>query len=200
LYSDHEALKHLNSQDKLSARHAKWVAFVQQFSFTIKHKSGALNKVADALSRKTSLLTTMKSEVIGFELLKDSLSTDPFFDPILEDVSTRAQGGFVLHNGFLFKGTQLCIPEGSLRLKIIKEHHDVGHMGRDKNISTGGRTVLLAEYAERSGQTSEELQGMSSIKRIGYQCWPIFTSSYSTTTMDKCEHGFCVGFTKDPKR
>jgi hypothetical protein len=28
LYSDHEALKHLNSQDKLSARHAKWAVFV----------------------------------------------------------------------------------------------------------------------------------------------------------------------------
>jgi hypothetical protein len=65
----------------------------------------ALNKMADALSRKTSLLTTMKFEVIGFELLKDSLSTNPFSGPILEDVSTRAQGGFVLHNGFLFKGT-----------------------------------------------------------------------------------------------
>ena len=31
LYSDHEALKHLNSQDKLSSRHAKWAAYVQQF-------------------------------------------------------------------------------------------------------------------------------------------------------------------------
>jgi hypothetical protein len=134
LYSDHEALKHFNSQDKLSARHAKWAAFVQQFSFTIKHKSGALNKVVDTLSRKISLLTTMKSEVIGFELLKDSLSSDPFFGPILEDVSTRTQGGFVLHNGFLFKGIQLCIPEGSLRLKIIKERHDKGHMGRDKTL------------------------------------------------------------------
>jgi hypothetical protein len=134
LYSDHEALKHLSNQDKLSARHAKWAAFVQQFSFTIKHKSGALNKVADALNWKTSLLTTMKSEVIGFELLKDSLSSNPFFGPILEDVSTRTQGGFVLHNGFLFKGTQLCIPEGSLRLKIIKERHDEGHMGRDKTL------------------------------------------------------------------
>jgi hypothetical protein len=102
---------------------------MQQFSFTIKHKSGALNKVADARSRRTSLLTTMTSEVIGFELLKDSLSIDPFFSPILEDVSTRAQGGFVLHNGFLFKGTQLCILEGSLRLKIIKERHDKGSLG-----------------------------------------------------------------------
>ena len=81
LYSDHKALKHLNSQDKLSTRHAKWVAFMQQFSFTIKHKSGTLNKVADALCRKISLLTTMKFEVIGFELLKDSLSIDPVFWP-----------------------------------------------------------------------------------------------------------------------
>jgi hypothetical protein len=88
--------------------------------------------VADALSRKRSLLTTMKFEVIGFELLKDSLSIDPFFGPILEDVSTGAREGFVLHNGFLFEGTQLCIPEGSLLLKIIKERHDKGHMGRDK--------------------------------------------------------------------
>jgi hypothetical protein len=47
--------------------------------------------VADPLSRKVSLLKTMKSEVIGFELLKDSLSIDPFFGPILEDVSMGAQ-------------------------------------------------------------------------------------------------------------
>jgi hypothetical protein len=86
---------------------------VQQFSFTLKHKSGALNKVADALSRKTSLLTTMKSEVIGFELLKDSLFSDPFFGPILEYVSTRTQGGFVLHNGFLFKGTHCAFLKGA---------------------------------------------------------------------------------------
>jgi hypothetical protein len=58
---------------------------------------GALNKVVDTFSRKTSLLTTMKSKVIGFELLKDSLSIDPFFGPIMEDVSIGAQGGFALH-------------------------------------------------------------------------------------------------------
>ena len=38
------------------------------------------------------------------------------FGLIMEDVSTRVRRGFKWHNGFLFKGTQLCIPKGSLRL------------------------------------------------------------------------------------
>lgn len=78
LHLDHEALKHLQSQDKLSSRHAGWAAYIQQFSFVIKHKSGVLNKVADALSWKETLLTTMRTKVLEFDLFEDSLSTEPF--------------------------------------------------------------------------------------------------------------------------
>ena len=74
----------------------------------------------------------MNSQELGFELLKDSL--DPFFGPTIEDVSDRAYGDFDLYNGFLFKGTQLFIPEGSLRLKIIQQCHNKGHMGQDKTL------------------------------------------------------------------
>ncbi|GJS30888.1 putative reverse transcriptase domain-containing protein [Tanacetum coccineum] len=41
---------------------------------------------------------------------------------------------FFLHDGFLFKGNQLCIPDSSLRLQIIKELHDEGHVGRDRTL------------------------------------------------------------------
>ncbi|GJU15283.1 putative reverse transcriptase domain-containing protein, partial [Tanacetum coccineum] len=41
---------------------------------------------------------------------------------------------FNIHDGFLFKGNQLCIPDTSLRLKIIKELHGEGHVGRDRTL------------------------------------------------------------------
>ena len=40
LYSDHEALKYINSQRKLNYRHGKWVSFLQSYSFGIKHIAG----------------------------------------------------------------------------------------------------------------------------------------------------------------
>ena len=50
IFSDHEALKYLNSQQKLSARHARWVEYLQSFTFVLKHKAGSENHAADALS------------------------------------------------------------------------------------------------------------------------------------------------------
>nr|GEY01134.1 putative reverse transcriptase domain-containing protein [Tanacetum cinerariifolium] len=52
LFSDHEALKYINGQHKLSPRHSKWEEFLQAYSFTIRHKAGSANVVADALSRR----------------------------------------------------------------------------------------------------------------------------------------------------
>ncbi|GJT11670.1 reverse transcriptase domain-containing protein [Tanacetum coccineum] len=68
LFSNHEALKFINGQYKLKPRHAKWVEFIQAFSFVIRHKVGSDNQVADALSRRHSLITTMQIRVQGAQL------------------------------------------------------------------------------------------------------------------------------------
>jgi hypothetical protein len=142
LFSDHQALKFINSQNNVNRMHARWVSFIQRFTFNLKHKSGQLNKVADALSRKVSLLITMRAEVIGFECLKDLYADDEDFRTIW---SKCQQGlspeGMHVHEGYLFRGNQLCIPRSSLREQIIHELHGGGlggHLGRDK-------TVALAE-------------------------------------------------------
>jgi hypothetical protein len=130
-YLDHEALKHLNSQDKLSSRHAGWVAYVQQFSFLIKHKYGVLNKVANVISWKTLLLKTMKTKVLGFYFLKDALSINLFFSHVVSDVIAENRADFILYGGFIFKGNKFYISKGSLILKIIQELYNEGHMGHE---------------------------------------------------------------------
>nr|GEZ80603.1 hypothetical protein [Tanacetum cinerariifolium] len=54
LHSYHDALKYIQVKHKLHSRHAKWVEYLQAFTFTIKHRSGKLNKGADALSLVSS--------------------------------------------------------------------------------------------------------------------------------------------------
>ena len=71
LYSDHEAPKYINGQHKINSRHAKWIAYLQEFTFSLKHKSGTQNKVADALSRRMNLLTTLGVWVVGFDVFLD---------------------------------------------------------------------------------------------------------------------------------
>jgi hypothetical protein len=56
LYTDIHALQFIISQPKVNQIHAKWVEFLQNFTFVIKHTSGKTNKVVDALSRINFLL------------------------------------------------------------------------------------------------------------------------------------------------
>ena len=57
IHSDHESLKYLKSQGTLSKRHVRWVEFIGQFPYVIKHKQDKLNVVADALSRRYALIS-----------------------------------------------------------------------------------------------------------------------------------------------
>ena len=89
LYTDYDSLKHLTSQSKLNAWHARWMDYLQQFEFVFRHKSGAENKVADTLSRRPHLLHVFSASVTGFDNLKTGYANDEDFSNIWSDLSTH---------------------------------------------------------------------------------------------------------------
>ena len=51
LMSDNISLKYLFDQQNMNARKSRWLAFLSEYDFEIKHIKGKENKVVDALRR-----------------------------------------------------------------------------------------------------------------------------------------------------
>ncbi|XP_078431690.1 uncharacterized protein LOC144703384 [Wolffia australiana] len=140
LFSDHEALRHLHDQKKVSDRHARWIAYLQDFTFIIRHKKGKDNVVADALSRRPTILSIMTTQVLGFEKMKEDYTDCPDFSSLyssITDASPNRSRDYFLEDGYLFDGKRICIPRTSLRDFLIHEVHAgglSGHFGVMKTI------------------------------------------------------------------
>ena len=52
------------------------VEYLKSFTFVIKHKSGVTSRVANVLSKRHSLLTELKVEVLGFDAMKELYDDD----------------------------------------------------------------------------------------------------------------------------
>jgi hypothetical protein len=144
LYKYNHALQFVTQVEKLNQKHAKWVEFMQNFTFVIKDISGTTKKVVDALSRKILLMQEFRVKTLGFDNLKEMYRDDPDFkeayeaseNPILRDIIQWTK--YMIQDGLLFRGNQLCIPKFSMRENLLKEKHSgglAGHFGHVKTFS-----------------------------------------------------------------
>ncbi|GKV24168.1 hypothetical protein SLEP1_g33813 [Rubroshorea leprosula] len=75
IFTDHKSLKYIFTQKELNMRQRRWLELLKDYNLTISYHPGKANKVADALSRKSSstassVLATQK------ELLEDIVKLD----------------------------------------------------------------------------------------------------------------------------
>ncbi|XP_016673251.1 uncharacterized protein [Gossypium hirsutum] len=143
IHSYHEVLKHIKGQHKLNKRHAKWVEYLGSLPYVIKYKKGKENIVANALSRRYTLLSYLDSKLLGFVFLKDLYATDNDFCEIYSTYENVAIDKFYRHEGFLFKEGKLCIPQGSTWDLLVNEAHSWGLIGL---FGVGKTLAMLQEH------------------------------------------------------
>jgi len=86
VYTDHQSLKHFRNQKHVDRMLARWAAYLEKFNYLIVHKSGATNKVADALSRRACLLTSFEAKLLGMDQIKELYEHD-------DDLMTLVKSG-----------------------------------------------------------------------------------------------------------
>ncbi|KAF8091984.1 hypothetical protein N665_0429s0004 [Sinapis alba] len=119
----------LKRQQKLNKRHARWIEFIETFPYVIKYKKGKENIVADALSRRYVLLTSLETKFLEFEHIKTLYATDFDFKDIYASCEKFDRGKYYKNNGFLFFENRLCVPNSSSRDLFVKEAHTGGLRG-----------------------------------------------------------------------
>jgi hypothetical protein len=137
IHTDHESLKHLKGQGKLNKRRARWMEYIETFPYVIRYKQSKENIVADALSRRYVLLTSMSAKMLGFEYVKDMYADDADFSDVYKACDKAAFGKFYKHDGCLFKESKLCVPSCSMHELLVREAHGgglMGHFGVKKNL------------------------------------------------------------------
>jgi hypothetical protein len=103
IHSDHESLKYIRSQEKLNRRHAKWVECIISFPYLIKYKKGKENVIADALSRRYTLLTQLDCKIFCLDTIKTQYVNDADFkDVLLHCKDGKAWKKFIVNDGFVF--------------------------------------------------------------------------------------------------
>nr|CAN83491.1 hypothetical protein VITISV_029198 [Vitis vinifera] len=128
IHTDHESLKYLKGQGKLNRRHAKWVEFIETFPYVIKYKQGKENIVADALSRRYALVSTLNAKLLGFEYVKELYANADDFASVYGACEKVAFGKFYRLDGYLFRENRLCVPNSSMRELLVREAHGGGLM------------------------------------------------------------------------
>jgi hypothetical protein len=125
--TDNITVTYIQSQTKLTSKQARWIQLLGEFNFTIHHRPGTTNVVADGLSRK---------DILGISVLSNTnwLDTIQEITQYLPPIK-----GLTYRNGLAYKGHKLFIPAyRDIKTRIINENHDVNgaHFGYKKTLSS----------------------------------------------------------------
>lgn len=159
LYTDHKPLTFMfQPTAKPCARIERWILRLQQYEFTVRHKSGKEN-IADPFSRMSAtdknpetfdeesehyvnaIVDMAVTSAVSLEQIKEAGETDEEFKMLKKGLQSgcwedsvkkwrNLSAEFCMAKGVILRGKRMYIPEG-LRGRILRAAHE-GHPGHDK--------------------------------------------------------------------
>jgi len=102
--------------------------FLEQYPYVIKYKKDSTNIVVDALSSRHALFSKLGVQILGFDNIIELYKEDHDFASIFAKCEYRAQGGFYVSEGYLFKEGKFVFPKES------QEGGLMGPFGVDKTL------------------------------------------------------------------
>ena len=85
--------------------------------------------MADALSRRYALVSTLNAKLLEFEYVKELYANDDDFASMYGACEKVAFGKFYRLDGYLFRENRLCVPNGSMHELLVHEAHGGSLMG-----------------------------------------------------------------------
>lgn len=138
IVTDCQAFQQTLMKKDLTAKVARWVIDLNQYTYTVEHRAGAKMQHVDALSRNpyVSTVTSLRDQV---KLAQDQ---DDGVRAIKEILKEKTYKDYSLDGDVLYKGTSklLVIPK-HLEKEIIMRVHGNGHFSRRKM-----KELILQDY------------------------------------------------------
>ncbi|GBG72657.1 hypothetical protein CBR_g12230 [Chara braunii] len=130
VYSDHETLRWLKTQAKMTPKLTRWAVEIDQYDFELKPVKGKYYVVADALSRRSDYFGAivhyldMRSDLQ--EKVRQAYAQDPIYSNLLKRVKEALETGPDCRTNVV---DRLCVPNSEeIRSLILGECHDTeGH-------------------------------------------------------------------------
>jgi hypothetical protein len=147
LLTGNNGVKFFFSQSNLNPRQERWLAFLSEFDFEVRHIKGKENKVVDALRRRVHGLFEINISSAGSDLehrIKATGNNDENYTKTVAELQNTTKNSDKIdlsldRNGLLQFKNRIYIPDSTkLKLIVLDEVHKKpysGHPGYEKMIT-----------------------------------------------------------------
>jgi hypothetical protein len=131
---DHSGLKYIFEQPTLNVMQTRWLEFLSEYDFGIKHIKGKEKKVVDALGRRVHIMHAIAISIhssYSKSIILDVVVTDQHYLQVKEslqqeDVQHKFKEYKMKEDGVFIHKNRIYVPDfGELRNLVLKEMHNI---------------------------------------------------------------------------